>query len=191
MPLNDCAECLPTLPALRSLGDLAELRPTVIVGTREQTPLPISRLPVTTGTLATGDYSFAGGEALFSVERKTIADLVSCCTGRTRERFERELHRLRGYAFKRLLIVGTRKAIQAHQYRSNVNPRAILASLSAFEVRYDVPVVFEPTPDEAARRVESWVWWAAREYIENVNRLVRSTTKERGSHGRKATTRKA
>ena len=176
-----------TLPALRSLGDLADMQPIVTVDTREQTPLPITRLPVMAGTLVTGDYSFCGGEALFSVERKTIADLVSCCMGKYRDRFERELHRLRGYTFKRLLIVGTRKDIQTHQYRTNVNPRAILASLSAFEVRYDVPVVFEPTPDAAARRVESWVWWAAREHVENMNTLLR-TTQERGQHGRKTTT---
>ncbi len=164
---------LATLPALRSLGDLADLRPTVVVDTREQQPLPIARLNVVAGTLTTGDYSFAGGEHLFSVERKSIADLTACCRAPSRARFERELLRLRGYHFKRLLIVGTREDIEGHAYRSNVSPQATLASLAAFEVRYDVPVVFEPTPEAAAARVECWVWWAAREMIVNVNAVRR------------------
>ena len=31
------------------------------------------------------------------MERKTLPDLVGCCMGDNRERFERELHRMRGY----------------------------------------------------------------------------------------------
>lgn len=44
------------------------------------------------------------GEELFAVERKTIADLVACCIGANRERFFRELHRLRGYRLLQSLI---------------------------------------------------------------------------------------
>jgi hypothetical protein len=42
----------------------------------------------------------AGLEELFVIERQSIADLVGCCIGESRERFERELHRLRGYTSK-------------------------------------------------------------------------------------------
>ena len=55
---------LPALPALKSLGKLADLRPTVIVDSREQSPLPISRLPLIRAGLQSGDYSFVGGEQL-------------------------------------------------------------------------------------------------------------------------------
>src|SRR4051794_16412534 len=99
-------------PALKGLGDLAEHRPVIVRDTREQLPLAFTRLQCEPGTLTTGDYSFRGGENIFSVERKSIADLVGCCTGENRERFERELHRLRGYRFKRLLIIGTQAEIK-------------------------------------------------------------------------------
>jgi DNA excision repair protein ERCC-4 len=139
------------------------IRPTIVIDSREQTPLRFANLKAIRGGLTSGDYSFSGGEDLFSVERKSIPDLVACCAGSNRERFERELHRLRGYRFKRLLIVGTRQEIEAANYRSNINPQSVLHSLNAFEIRYDVPVVFCKDPTAAALQVESWVMWYARE----------------------------
>ena len=68
-----------------------------MVDTREQEPLIFQRLSSIQGALTAGDYSVAGMEDLFSIERKTVSDLVGCCMGANRERFERELHRLRGY----------------------------------------------------------------------------------------------
>lgn len=38
------AEAIPTLPALRSLGNLAGVRPVIVIDTREQEPLPFARL---------------------------------------------------------------------------------------------------------------------------------------------------
>jgi DNA excision repair protein ERCC-4 len=133
--------------------------PTVVIDTREQTPLPITRVPMVRAGLATGDYSILGAENLFAVERKSIADLIASATTE-RERFERELQRMRGYEFRRLLIVGTRLEIERHNYRSNATPRAVLASLSAFNVRY-APVVFVPDAEAAARIVEQWALWFA------------------------------
>jgi len=40
---------------------------TIAVDSREQAPLPITRLPAVRATLQTGDYSVAGAEHLFSV----------------------------------------------------------------------------------------------------------------------------
>ena len=167
---------LPALPAMKHLGDLADCRPCIVIDTREQDALPFRRLSAIRGTLRSGDYSFTGAQDLFAIERKTIADLAGCCCGDNRERFERELHRLRGFMFKRLLIVGTRAEIEQGNYRSNVKPAAVLHSLSAFEVRYDCPVVFEPTPALAGCRVESWAFWYAREIVENSNSLLRAQT---------------
>jgi ERCC4-type nuclease len=165
---------LPTLPALRSLADLADVRPAVIINTREQEPLPIRRLPAIRGTLQSGDYSIVGAADLFAVERKSISDLVACCCGENRERFERELHRLRGFRFKRLLIVGARAEIEQGRYRSNVKPASVLHSLAAWEVRYDLPAVFCPTAEAAGQQVESWAFWYAREIVESVNALLRA-----------------
>ncbi len=166
-----------TLPAMKGLGTLADLAPVVIADTREQTPLPIRRFPVIRAALQSGDYSAAGMEDHFAIERKSIADLVGCCTGDNRERFERELHRLRGFNFARLLIVGSRADVEAGNYRANIRPAAVLASIAAWEVRYRVPVVFAATPEAAAALVEDWVWFYCLENVEAVNGLLRGLRK--------------
>jgi DNA excision repair protein ERCC-4 len=164
---------LETFPALRGLSDLAAMRPAVIIDTREQDPLPIRRLPVIRAGLQSGDYSAAGLQDLFAVERKSLPDLVACCMGENRDRFERELHRLRGFRFKRLLIIGKREEIEAGAYRSAIRPAAVLHSLAAWECRYDVPPVFAPSPEAGAALVEGWVWWYCREAVEALNGLYR------------------
>jgi ERCC4-type nuclease len=165
-----------TLPGLRGLAKLADLRPIIAVDTREKEPLKFTRLQAVAWALFSGDYSIKGLEDQFAVERKSIDDLVSCCLSSNRERFEHELHRLRGFQFKRLLVVGSREDIAAGLYRSRINPKAVLATLSAFEVRYDLPVVFANSPQEAATMVERWVFWFSREVVENANNLLRGCT---------------
>ena len=174
-PAFSIRQTLPKLPALVGLARLRDCRPVVIIDTREQTPLTFTRLPCITGTLTTGDYSFGGAEELFAVERKSIADLVACCVGDNRDRFFRELHRLRGYRFKRLLIVGSREEIEAGVYRSRITPAAVLATVTTIETRFDVPAVFAATPADAARMVETWAWYFARELVESCNDLLRGT----------------
>lgn len=161
------------LPALRGLRDLADYEPVILIDSREQSPLSFQRLQSRTGTLTSGDYSVVGLESLFAVERKTISDLLSCCIGENRQRFERELHRLRGFRFKRLVIVGSERQIMAGDYRSNIKPQAVIGTLRAFEVRYDMPVVFCDTAEAAANRIESWAFYYAREAVETVNDLRR------------------
>ncbi|MGZ8900258.1 MAG: ERCC4 domain-containing protein [Limisphaerales bacterium] len=95
----------------------------LVIDTREQTPLPITRLPVVHAGLVTGDYSIRGAEDQFAVERKSIADLVSSITVQ-RSRFERELARLRGHEFRRLLIIGNREEIEQRRYHSRTSPAA-------------------------------------------------------------------
>jgi ERCC4-type nuclease len=92
-----------------------------------------------------------------------------------RERFERELHRLRGFWFARLLVVGARADVERGNYRSDLSPVAVLSTLAAFEVRYGVPVVWVNDPEAAARQVESWVWWCARELVVQANEVRRGS----------------
>ena len=135
---------------------------TIIIDNREQVMLPFAdNVKTERGTLYSGDFSVKGLEHLFSVERKSVSDLVGSLTS-GRERFERELHRLRGFRFKRLLVVGSRSDIVGGNYRSKATPKSILASLNAFEVRYDIPVVFA-SEKAAAELVVRWCYWFARE----------------------------
>ncbi len=136
--------------------------PTIIIDSREKTPLAFE-FPTIVGGLYSGDYGIVGAEHLFAVERKTLDDLAASCAGSRREVFEHELGRLRGCRFRRLLIIGTEADIHAHNYRSNITPNALLGSVLSFEVRYDIPLVWEPDAQAAARLVERWAQRFARE----------------------------
>jgi DNA excision repair protein ERCC-4 len=161
-----------TLPGLRGLARLADQRPILKIDNREQDPLRFERLKSVTGTLYSGDYSIRGLEDCFAIERKSVEDLANCCLSTNRDRFEHELHRLRGYRFKRLLVIGTREDIAAGRYHSRIAPKAVLATLGAFEVRYDLPIVFAATPEAGAREIERWAWWFSREVVQNSNDLL-------------------
>jgi hypothetical protein len=70
-------------------------------------------------------------------------------------------------------MVGSEAEILAGRYHSNIKPTAVLATVCAFEVRYDLPVVFAPTAQAGARLVERWVFYFARQAVETVNNLWR------------------
>ena len=145
--------------------------PTILIDTREQSPLVFTHCPADVATLATGDYSIQGFEDEFTIERKSLDDLAGSCT-HDRERFERELVRLRGYPFRRLLVVGTVEDVEAHRYRSRAEPKAILASVTAFEIRYGLPVAFCPTPGAAALQVERWAFYFLRERLKTASAVL-------------------
>jgi len=162
------------LPALRGLAKLADFRPVIVVDSREQDPLVFTRLKAVTGTLYSGDYSAYGLENTFAVERKSLDDIANCCLSSNRERFERELLRLRGYCFKRLVVVGTREDIAAGLYHSRILPKAVLATLATFEIRYDLPVAFIETPEAAAIQIEQWAVYFSREVMKTAQLLSKS-----------------
>lgn len=168
-----------------------DIEPLIVIDTREQEPLRFEHLTAITATLTSGDYSVAGLENLFAVERKTVADIVGSVTS-GRERFERELLRLRGYRFKRLLIIGSAEEIDKHvkhikkRYKSKANAACVVASLRAFEHRYDVPVVWAGSATEAAEMIEVWAFYAAREVLKNSAALQNATKKgQAGAYARK------
>ena len=165
---------IPTLPAIRTLGNLADVLPKIITDIPEQTPLLFTNLVTVLGTLTSGDYAPRGLEHIATIERKSAADLVSSVT-HDRDRFERELHRLRGMHFARVIVTASRDVIAAGAYRSNANPRAVLASCDTFEVRYGVPFVFMEDDTAAALLVERWVWLVCRKIVSPANDLARGT----------------
>ena len=169
-------DAFPPLPVCDATSPVV---PVVIVDSREQTPLEFHRLPSRVGTLTQGDYSVAGLESDFAVERKSIPDLLGSLTS-GRERFMREIDRLRGCGFCRLLVVGLEDDISSGRYRSNANPKAIMHSLYAIESR-GLPVVFSPSPYEAAALIERWAWWRSRAVLQAGNRFLEESV--RGSKG--------
>lgn len=147
----------PAAPATATQGNPRRLHfplPRLIVDTREQTPLAFLHLEAARGTLATGDYSVDGLQSRFAVERKSVPDMVGSLT-QGRARFMRELERMRGMDFARLLIVGTPAELAACLHRRAVTAASILGSLEAINARM-VAVVWAATPAKAAQMVERW-----------------------------------
>lgn len=124
----------------------------IIIDTREQTPYDFSSYPAEsfTGTLDTGDYSLAGFEDQIAVERKELSDIISCL-GSGRERFTRELERLRGYESAVLVIESPLQAIRAGKYRSSMQPEAAEQSLISIMQRYRLPVYFAQDRSDGQR----------------------------------------
>lgn len=157
------------------LSDPGRHQPVAIIDSREQTPLVLPGLQTVTEGLTTGDYSIRGAEHLFTVERKSLDDLVACVT-RERERFERELIRIRGYRFRRILIIGTVQDILDGKYTSAATPGSVLGSLAVWEARYDVPVVHVEDAEAGGETVANWIRTFARELVLDAgNVLARET----------------
>ncbi len=160
--------------SLPKIKEVSNFQPVLVTDTREQKPLAFKHLLSVRETLQTGDYSIPGAEHLFTIERKSIDDLVGCCIGANRERFERELCRIRGFDFKRLLIVGTEEEIMAGQYYSKIKPASVIGTIRAFEVRYDIPVVYSGScSDHAALMVERWAWAFTNELTKRAKEVLK------------------
>jgi len=122
----------------------------VIIDTREQTPLDFGAdVQAMRGTLNAGDYSLQGLEDLLAIERKELSDLVAC-VGTERERFERELLRLRGYRCKAVMVEATLAQVEKGGWRSQVKPAAVLGSIASWRVKYGVEFIYAGNHELAA-----------------------------------------
>ena len=136
--------------------------PVLLVDTREQKPLRFSHLPAESARLYTGDYSVRGLEEVFAVERKSLADLAGSLT-RERDRFMKEMHRLRGYRFPYLLAIGDDMELSRLIAQGRLKLHQVEHSLRAIQSRYGVHVERAYTEEQAARLVETWAFCAWRE----------------------------
>jgi len=116
---------------------------TAVIDSREQTPVtlqvkPDMILPSEVGTLYTGDYSIKGLQNLIAIERKSLSDMMGCI-GTGRERFEKEILRLRGYDVKAIIVESSWAQIENGDYRSRVNPSAAIGTLMGW-IAHGVPI---------------------------------------------------
>lgn len=130
----------------------------IIVDTREQRPLPLAEVIAATGlpftvkiaTMPTGDYCIEGLESVCMIERKSLPDLVACCTG-WRPRFESELERMKNTTqIPVLLIEADLGDVLEHRYRSAAVPASILGSLSAWSIDYSLRIWWAGSPEGGA-----------------------------------------
>ena len=126
----------------------------VLVDSREQHPWDLSPMRMEMTALATGDYASACGRYL--LERKNSVDeLISCMTS-GRERFERELERMQAFASAIVLVEDNYADLATGCYRSKMNKDSALATLVAWQQRYQIPFHFCGTRDEAERFARSY-----------------------------------
>lgn len=114
--------------------------PIVVIDTREQLPyeFPNTWPAPMVKALKTGDYSILGLENQFTIERKSLEDLLGCIFA---PRFERELERLAEFHRAYLLIESSLYSIaQAPFYQGN--PTAVAGKLQSISIRYGVHVLF-------------------------------------------------
>ena len=131
---------------------------TVLVDSREQdTQRARSRYaqfecPWERATIHTGDYSVKfqmpdGGWLDLSneiaVERKYSLDEVCMCFGSERKRFIKEFERAKENNIRLWLLLenSTFKKAYAGQYRSQYKPKSLIASILAFQARYNCRIV--------------------------------------------------
>lgn len=138
--------------------------PTVVIDTREQTPLEFE-LPTVRGTLDTGDYSVLGLEHLIAVERKSLSDFLGC-VGHGRDRFKRELQRMRAYRFRLLVIETDARTIEAGSlnaaWRSALQPAHVMGALAAWIAQYGITVWLAGDHAAGGRFVERYLRQCAR-----------------------------
>jgi len=122
---------------LRKTLDTSQI--TVLVDTREQKPFDLSPLKTRKATLATGDYSILGLENEVAIERKSLQDLIGC-VGAGRDRFDREVQRLKAYPVRAIICEGGYGEIETQSYRGKCHPNSILGSIAGW-IAGGLPVV--------------------------------------------------
>lgn len=141
-------------------ADLPAESITAVIDTREQLPLDLSPLQTTRGTLATGDYSVVGLEAVVSIERKSLSDLLGCVGG-DRERFDREVQRLIAYPVRCLVVEAAWTDLEAGRWNSKVTSAAAIGSVLGW-IATGLPVVMAGDHVRAGRYVSRLLYIAAR-----------------------------
>ena len=135
--------------------------PTIIIARNEQIPFVFTNMPSEPGTLVTGDYSIKGLEHLVSVERKSLDDMLRCI-GTDRDRFKRELQRMRAYRFRLLVVEASAADLEAGEWRSQLQPAHVMGALAAWMGQYELPIWLAGSHDAGARLAERFLFQAAR-----------------------------
>lgn len=130
-----------------------------IVDTREQLPADLTPLTTIRRTLKTGDYSVHNLEEKIAIERKSLPDFIACC-GKERERFEKEIERLRAFDHRAIVVEGDWGTIDLKQYRGAMHPNAILGSALGWAL-CNVSIIMAGDKIRASKMIARMLWIAA------------------------------
>ena len=147
----------------RTLALPAVLKPealVAVVDSREQRPYSLAPMRSVVRGLDAGDYSLVGLEAVVRVERKSLPDFVACC-GRERERFVRELVKLRGFEYAAVVLEASWRDLEAGRWEGLVKPSVVVGSALSWSMEY-VPILLAHDRAGGERACRGFLWTAAR-----------------------------
>jgi ERCC4-type nuclease len=121
----------------------------IIEDTRQQVAMPWpAGIVVEQRTMPEADFTTEKLWSVAAIELKR--DDFPAAVGRDRERFDREIERLRPYRWKCVIVAQDITSV----YRSTlVHPHALLGSIASWYARADVPVLFVGNDAGAARLI--------------------------------------
>ena len=152
---------------------------TAIIDTREQTPFDLEPMRIEAGTLAVGDYSVAGLESVVAIERKSLPDFVACC-GRERERFQRELDRLRGWPVSAVVLEFGWQALERGNWRGKLTAGQVQSSFASW-IAQGHRLILGHDPETAARITRGILYYAARYRYREASALLQQQTEAAAS----------
>ncbi len=153
------------------LADMPNEAARVVIDNREQRPLCLDPLPWERGTLQTADYGLKYLPHAAALERKSLDDLLGV-VGAGRDRFERELDRLRAYPCRALLIESTWATIEMGQWsRSKLKPQQVLGSLMGW-IEMGIPVVMCSSHERAGQYAARLLYCCARRRYRELRGMV-------------------
>lgn len=150
---------------------------TIICDSREQQThckeyFDKKKTPTITRKLDVGDYSAQIGDMTLecdvTIERKHSIDELAGNLSSDRDRFEREFLRAKAKGIKVFLVVEncSYQDIYLHNYRSQLTPKSLMASLMSWQVRFNITVIF-CEPENTPRLIHQILYYAAREQLLN------------------------
>lgn len=123
-----------------------------------------------TRKLDTGDYSAMIGDLTLekdvAIEKKNSIDEIAGNFTVDRQRFEDEFLRAKAEGLKLFLLIEncTWSDILCHNYRSKLKPQSLIASLLAWQIRFNISIIF-CKPSETAQIIYGTLYYAAREAL--------------------------
>ena len=150
--------------------DLKKTDITILIDSREQLPLEFKEAQTEITPLTTGDYSLTNFENEICIERKSLDDLLSSL-GKGRERFMREVQRMRGFEYSALVIEAPLGEIVSGNWRSHMNPVSVFGSLQSLSVAHGIHVFWAESRELAASLVEGLLFHYLKKKWKEVERV--------------------
>lgn len=129
-------------------------------------------IPYQSKKINTGDYSFSVDNMDFSdevvVEKKKDLDEIAGNFTVGRNRFENEFLRAKAHGIKIFLLIenSSWQDIKSHNYVSRLSPKALMASLLAWQARYGITIIFCRSSESAEIIYATFYYWL-KERLEN------------------------